>query len=184
MIAECEKQQKQIYIVISQTGTILSRILKVITGAKYNHVSLGLNEDLETLYSFGRKNPYNPFYAGFVVESPNFGTFKRFKNTEVLVYSLNVGEEKRIEISDYILDISTNRKSYHYNYFGLFSAMFKIAIRPKNSFYCSEFVREVLQHSGITGADKMPGIVQPIHFLDIPSLDLIYKGKLSDYTIN
>ena len=29
-------QNKQLYIVISQTGTLLSRILKQITGAEYN----------------------------------------------------------------------------------------------------------------------------------------------------
>lgn len=33
-------QNKQLYIVISQTGTLLSRILKQITGAEYNHASI------------------------------------------------------------------------------------------------------------------------------------------------
>lgn len=30
---------KQIFIVITQTGTMLSRILKRVTGAEYNHAS-------------------------------------------------------------------------------------------------------------------------------------------------
>lgn len=34
---------KQIFIVITQTGTMLSRILKRITGAEYNHASLSLS---------------------------------------------------------------------------------------------------------------------------------------------
>jgi len=34
------KNQRQIYIVVSQTGTWLSRILKRFTEAEYNHVSL------------------------------------------------------------------------------------------------------------------------------------------------
>ena len=40
-------QNKQLYIVISQTGTLLSRILKQITGAEYNHASISLSRDLE-----------------------------------------------------------------------------------------------------------------------------------------
>ena len=40
------KHNKQIFIVISQTGTVLSRILKRITGAEYNHASLSLSQDL------------------------------------------------------------------------------------------------------------------------------------------
>ena len=58
-------QNKQLYIVISQTGTLLSRILKQITGAEYNHASISLSRDLERMYSFGRRHPYNPFWGGF-----------------------------------------------------------------------------------------------------------------------
>ena len=76
-------QNKQLYIVISQTGTLLSRILKQITGAEYNHASISLSRDLERMYSFGRRHPYNPFWGGFVIESPRTGTFKRFSETKV-----------------------------------------------------------------------------------------------------
>ena len=65
---------KKIYIVISQTGTILSRILKALTKNPYNHSSVALREDLHVLWSFGRRHPYNPFWGGFVKESPFFGT--------------------------------------------------------------------------------------------------------------
>lgn len=54
---------KQIFIVITQTGTMLSRILKRITGAEYNHASLSLSQDLTRMYSFGRRHPYTPFGA-------------------------------------------------------------------------------------------------------------------------
>ena len=37
---------KKVYIVLSQTGTILSRILKLVTRAPYNHSSITLSEDL------------------------------------------------------------------------------------------------------------------------------------------
>ena len=71
-------QNRQLYIVISQTGTLLSRILKQITGAEYNHASISLSRDLERMYSFGRRHPYNPFWGGFVIESPPYRYLQAF----------------------------------------------------------------------------------------------------------
>ena len=82
----------EVYVVITQTGTILSRILKLITGDEYNHVSVSVDPRLETMYSFGRKNPYYPFWGGYVEESINKGTFKRFSNTDAMVLAISVNE--------------------------------------------------------------------------------------------
>ena len=89
---------KKIYIVLTQTGTLLSRVLKRLTGAKYNHVSIALDEEFNEMYSFGRINPYNPFWGGFVKESPTSGTFKRFKNTDALVLCVDIDDEKNFTI--------------------------------------------------------------------------------------
>lgn len=62
---------KKIYIVISQTGTILSKTIKLITKKKYNHVSISFNKDICNMYSFGRINPYNPFIGKYIKEHPN-----------------------------------------------------------------------------------------------------------------
>ena len=79
---------RNVYVVVSQTGTILSRILKSITKKEYNHASISLNKNLAPMYSFGRMNPYNPVWGGFVLESIHAGTFKRFKNTKAIVLEL------------------------------------------------------------------------------------------------
>ena len=63
-----ESKTDVIYIVLSHTGTVLSRLIKTFTRAEYSHVSISLDKNLEKMYSFGRINPYNPFYAGFVHE--------------------------------------------------------------------------------------------------------------------
>ncbi len=173
--------KQQIYIVISQTGTILSRILKAITGAEYNHVSLCMNENLESMYSFGRRYAYFPFYGGFVVESINHGTFRRFKNTEAIILSINVDSDIKLQMTEFVNEMIDNRKFYHYNYAGLFLAAVHIVKKKHNRYYCSEFVRDFLQKFNIEGAEDMSPIVQPIHFLNIPYTDIIYKGRLQDY---
>ena len=68
----------KIYVVLTYTGTVLSRFVKLFTKGEYSHVSISLDENLEEMYSFGRINPYIPFWGGFVQESPHYGTFKRF----------------------------------------------------------------------------------------------------------
>jgi len=177
-----EKATKKLYIIISQTGTVLSRILKAITGAEYNHASIGLEGDLQYMYSFGRKNPYNPFWAGFVTESPNFGTFKRFPDTMVKIISIEIPSDKHEAISERINYMLENKKQFGYNYWGLWLAWFKIVIKSKKRFYCSEFVKDILVSYNIEGAEKLGDIPQPVHFLNIPNIYLEYTGKLKDYS--
>lgn len=173
--------EKHVYIVISQTGTLLSRILKLITGAEYNHASISLVPDLDTMYSFGRKHPYNPFLAGFVTESARFGTFKRFSRTRIVVLDITVSEEQYQSISRRIHTMLALKKHYHYNYLGLWLAGLRICYRHKRCFYCSEFVKDLLEKQNIRGVSQMDAIVQPIHFLSLPTAQQIYTGLLHDY---
>ena len=176
-----KEMSQTIYVVISQTGTILSRILKVITGAKYNHASLSLVPDLETMYSFGRLHPYNPVHGGFVEESPHKGTFKRFRNTKVTVLSIAVTDEQYEALKDKLESMLENKDRYHYNYVGLFLAGVKIPYHQRRCYYCSEFVKEMLVRHGIRGADQLASIVEPMHFLQLPDANYVYCGKLRDF---
>src|SRR5574344_1383989 len=111
---------KKIYIVLTYTGTILSRIIKRCTKEKYAHISIGLDEELSKLYSFGRLNPYNAFIGGFVKEGINIGTFKRFKNTETVIYSLEVNDEQLKKAKEIINKIEQQKGEYKYNTIGMF----------------------------------------------------------------
>ena len=176
-----KEMSRTIYVVISQTGTILSRILKVITGAKYNHASLSLVPDLETMYSFGRLHPYNPVHGGCVEESPHSGTFKRFRNTKVTVLSIAVTDEQYRALKEKLESMLENKDRYHYNYVGLFLAGVKIPYHQRRCYYCSEFVKEMLVRHGIRGADQLASIVEPMHFLQLPDANYVYCGKLRDF---
>lgn len=175
--------EKRIYVVVTQTGTMLSRILKRITGAKYNHSSISPYTDLHLMYSFGRRHPYNPFWGGFVEESTRFGTFKRFFNTKALILELSVTKKQYTALCETLELMLRERERYHYNYLGLGLAAFRIRSRYNHHFYCSEFVREMLVRHGIVDADLLPPITQPIHFLSIPGANLIYSGRLKDYAV-
>ena len=173
--------EKHVYIVVSQTGTLLSRLLKLVTKAEYNHASISLVPDLDTMYSFGRKNPYNPFWAGFVTESARFGTFKRFSQTRIMVLDIAVSQEQFQAIERRIQIMLALKNHYHYNYLGLWLAGLRICYRKKRCFYCSEFVKDLLEKQNIKGAGQLSSIVQPIHFLKLPTARKVYTGRLADF---
>ena len=169
---------KKIYIVLTYTGTILSKIVKIYTRREFSHVSIALDEDLKEMYSFGRLNAYNPFWAGFVHEDVNKGTFKRFKNTKARVYSLEVKEEQYDKVVEVIRDIQNNRLDYNFNILGLIGVVINYKVKRERYFYCAEFVKYVLEESNIC---DLPELVKPEDFKEIDNLDVVYNGQLREY---
>ncbi len=172
---------KKIYIVLTHTGTILSQIIKNYTRDEFSHISIALDIELKQMYSFGRLNPYNPFWGGFVHEYINKGTFKRFYNTKAKVYSLEITEEQYKMIKDNIEQIEKEKDRYKFNVLGLFAAGFHKRIKMKQSFYCAEFVKYVMEKAKVhTG---LPEVVKPEDFKSINGLQEIYKGFLRKYQV-
>ena len=170
---------KKIYIVLSYTGTILSRIVKLYTRKEYSHVSISLDKNLEHMYSFGRLNPYNPFIGGFVQESPNYGTFKRFKNSKIKIYSMEVSDEDYEKIKDAIENIKKDKDSYRFNVMGLITVMAHYHLKREKCFYCAEFVKYVLTSSDLEL--DLPEIIKPDDFQKVDGTDVIFTGRLSEY---
>lgn len=171
----------KIYIVLTHTGTILSRIIKSCTKDEFSHASIALDNKLEEMYSFGRLNPYNAFLGGFVHEGIRFGTFKRFKFTETKIYSLNVDEEQYKKMKEKIKYIEINKNLYKFNTIGLFAVGLHKRIKKKNSFYCAEFVKYIIESAGIK--TNLPDMIKPEDFKILENINLVYEGKLRDYNI-
>ena len=172
---------KKIYIILTHTGTVLSRIIKCYTKNEFSHCSIALDNELNEMYSFGRLNPYNPFWGGFVHEGISFGTFKRFKNTKTKIYSLEITDEQYKEIKGIINYIENTKEIQKFNIIGLFAVGFHKRISFKNSFYCAEFVKYVIESAGIK--TNLPEIIKPEDFKNLENIKLIYNGKLKDYNV-
>ena len=170
---------KKIYIILTYTGTILSRIVKIYTRKEYSHVSISLDKELTKMYSFGRLNPYNPFWGGFVHEAPKKGTFKRFKNTTSKIYSLEITDEQYQNMEKVIEEFNKQEKNYHFNTLGLIGVIMNYRIQRKESFYCAEFVKYVFEHSNIT--IELPEIIKPDDFEKIQGLSVVYTGRFNEY---
>ncbi|MUV37483.1 hypothetical protein JNUCC1_01289 [Lentibacillus sp. JNUCC-1] len=53
--------EQTVYFLFTDTGTYLSKAINYCTKQPLNHVSIGFDDELSEVYSFGRKRPKNPF---------------------------------------------------------------------------------------------------------------------------
>ena len=173
---------KNIYIVMTQTGTLLSKIIKGYTGCEYAHVSISLDKNLDEMYSFGRLNPYNPFWGGFIHERVNSGTFKRFKNTIAGIVELEVTDEQYNNLRNIIKKMEERINPCRFNILGLILVGFNIKYEMEDHFYCAEFLKYLFEECNIE--NNLPRLVAPDDFKNIKGIKYIYKGKLSEYREN
>lgn len=119
------------------------------------------------------------FIAGFVHEKINEGTFRRFKRTKATIYSIMVEDEQYEKIKNKIEKIQRNKEKYKFNIQGLLAVSIHKRIRAPRTFYCAEFVKYVLQKSGVK--INLPEIIRPEDFKSLPNKNLEYQGLLRRY---
>lgn len=133
--------KKNIYIVFSCTNTKIGAMIRYVTKNKYNHVSIALEGDLKTMYSFTRYRANAPLVAGFSEESP---LRYIYDNTDVKICRIPVSEEKYKEVFDYIEEIQKNSKRYIYNYLSALLVPTGRKICIPDAYTCLEFCVHIL----------------------------------------
>lgn len=176
-----KSKKRTIYIVLTNTGSVPTRIIQVYTKAPYNHVSISFCKDLRQIYSFGRKKYNNPLWGGFVIESIDGEIYEYFSETTCSIFSLEVDRGVYYRMKKVIKQFEKERDKYVYSFIGLLGVVIKVPIEREYGYFCSQFVATVLEKSGLNLFDKQPGLVTPNDFMNLKELNHIYTGKLSDY---
>ncbi len=172
------ENNKKIYVILTQTGTIPARIIKLITKAPYNHTSITCDEELYDIYSFCRKFKRTPLPAGFVNET-EIGVFEMFRLVPCEVYAFDVTDEQYDTYQNLIDNFKRKSKIYAYNVLGLFALGFGIPVHRKNHYICSQFVAEILTECGVAKFHKDLCLVKPDDFRYLKNARLVYKGDLN-----
>ncbi|MGG4033365.1 hypothetical protein ABEV74_06600 [Paenibacillus cisolokensis] len=175
-------QNKKLYILLSDTGTWLSKCIRFYTRHSLNHASISFDEHLSEVYGFGRLNPRNPFLGGFTKEEV-FGNLVRDENrfTNCVIFSFAVQPEVYERIRRRIEYFKCNSNRYRYNFLGLFGVMLDIPLRRKQAYFCTEFVSWLLHDHGMPLANKHPSLMTPADILACDKLQLVYAGDLRRY---
>ncbi|MCJ7841450.1 hypothetical protein MUB24_11195 [Lederbergia sp. NSJ-179] len=170
--------EKRVYILLSDTGTIFTRLIKLYTKKPYNHASIAFDQNLLEVYSFGRINPYNPFKGGFVKEDLQGDLFKQARCS---IYCCTVTDAQIEKMNHYIHRIEAQAEIYRYNLIGLFAVALNKPFNRRNAFFCSQFVATVLLESNVIKFDKPLSLITPHDLQASPRFELIFQGKLSDF---
>ena len=168
----------RVYILLTQTTSVLTKVLKFCTKKPYNHASLAFDERLEYTYSFGRINPDDPLIGGFSHERLDAGVFKE---AECQLLSIDVTPDQYQKMRQHVAHIEANQIKYKYNFLGLFGAKFDFKIERKHAYFCSQFVSKVLQEVGLFPEDFPSHLVHPSDLARHINLKIEYQGLLSEY---
>lgn len=171
---------KKIYIIFSYTGTYFSTFLRMMSGEKYIHVSISLDDKLKNVYSFGRKNPKWMFPSGFVMEDMKLIT-SFFEGATCQIYELPVRLVDLVHLRRELKKYIDHQNEYHYNLKGLVHIKFNRIYHRDHNFVCSQFVDKILQDSGIYDFHCDYSVIRPKNIMSIPNLKLIYEGKIINY---
>ncbi len=170
---------KKIYIILTQSGTIVSKAIKFFTHDEFNHSSIALDNTLKKFYSFGRIYRDIVLPGGFVIENAFTHVFGKFKKIPCMILEKEVSDEQYEVIKNEINEFIINRKKYSYDLKNLFFAKTKITFKHNNKYFCSSFVAHILDVAKIPlphSIEKM----RPYEFSKLDDIKVYYKGELKE----
>lgn len=176
---------KSIYIILTQSGTEISKLIKLFTKEPYNHSSICIDESFNEFYSFGRKKANYVLPGGFIIENAFKHVFAKYEKVPCLILKKDVTDEQYENLKNNINHFIENNNSFSYAIIGLLLANTNFTFVNKSKFFCSQFVAKLLNDISIE-TPKIPAHMHPMDFTKIANVQIIYEGELKDFcnTIN
>lgn len=175
-------EKAYLYIVLTRTNTMISRLIHLFTRDEYTHAALSLDKDLQEMYSFARKYTHNPFIGRFKHEHLEEGIYKQAKHLPGVVLEVEVPRENYAEARELVEQFIANRSRYKYNFRGLIYGLLNRPTTRDDRFLCSQFVYFVLYQSGIADFQTPANLVRPVDFLGLDA-QIVYQGDLKELVV-
>lgn len=172
-----------IYLIFVKTDTLLSRSIGAITKSDYTHVALSLDDSFRNMYTFGRRRPSNPFFAGLTTENFHTGVYQRSPYCKAMIYKIPVSENQLEKLKRELYRYYSSDEKYRYNFLGLFAVMMDKPWKRKGYYFCSQFVSSLLSSSDIWHSPKEHELTQPCDLIHINNKEIFYKGYTSDFSL-
>ncbi|HOQ74687.1 MAG TPA: hypothetical protein PLZ65_09855 [Limnochordia bacterium] len=169
--------KEHLYVVLTRTNTIISRLIHLFTQDEYTHAALALDRELTEMYSFARKYTYYPFLGRFKHERLDEGIYKLAKQLPGVVLELEVEAEQYEKARRLVQSFKDNSARYKYNCRGLVYGLLHRPTKRDDRFLCSQFVYHVLHSSGIADFQVPANLVKPVDFLKLPGR-IVFQGDL------
>ena len=169
---------KKIYVLLTKTGTVPSKIIGKLSRARFSHASLSIDNEFTDMFSFGRKG-MKVFPGGFAKENLRTRVLKKYENCPCEVISMEVTDENYEKIKNKALYFSDNKDLFGYSYIGIFACWCRIKLKFKNRYFCSQCVSEILK-AGNVQLPYDPLLMRPMDFMKIKDIKKEYLGTVKD----
>jgi len=143
--------ERAVYFIFTSTNSMMGRIIRIVTGSRFNHISLSLSDDFHEMYSFARYHRDAPLQGGFVVESPLRYYDYRFKTVWVKICRLPVSDSRYVGLVRTLAGLKRRPERYLYNTVSAVLAPFDKRRSVPGAYTCCEFAERVLDHLGAGG---------------------------------
>src|SRR5690554_6615617 len=111
-------EKYHLYVVFTRAKTIVSRLIHFVSKDEFTHSAISFHKDLRLMYSFARKNTYNPFIGRFRTEELDKGVYGLQKKLPGVVIEIEVTKEQYEKAKKLVDEFVRNIDKYKYNYFG------------------------------------------------------------------
>lgn len=174
-----------VYVLLVHTGTKLSSAILKVTNAEFGHACISFDSSLKKMYSFGRKDPKNPFAGGFVMESLGEGFYNQevMDKTHYAIYVVPCTKYQIEKMKKRLQYFIKNKSKFIFDFFGLITNYFGIVANPKLRYFCSRFVADIL-NAGANNKKKYikePSLMDPEDFKHTDFAHFVAGGMLCNY---
>lgn len=163
--------KRKTFILLTRFPDTGSKAIHFFTGFRYTHASIGLEEDMNTFYSFVVK--------GFIAEKITRYVRSDKALLPCLLYELEVSEEVYGRIKEVIRSFAEKKELLRYSRLGLVLSLFHISFGRQNYYFCSQFVAEVLKYSGAAYLKKDSELYLPCDFRNLQGVRKKFQGDLT-----
>jgi len=171
---------KSIYLLLTRSASVPSRLIGLLTDEPFTHVSLAFEPDLSVLYSFARKYPAVPLPAGLMEEYLDRGFYRKQGDIPCALLRMDVPDKIYYRAKTLVYNMLQRRESYRYSLLGLLFCRLRIPFEAPDRYFCSQFVGTVLSESGAAELPKPASLLHPFDFCSMDGLHVLYLGGLTE----
>ncbi len=169
-------KKRKIFILLTRFYDTGARILRVATGCRYTHASIGLQEDMNTFYSF-RLN-------GFIEEKVTRYVKPGKEASPCQLYELEVSKKVYNRVKKALLSFVNKKSFFAYSHLGVVMGLMRIPLKRERKFFCSQFVAHILEKTNALTLKKNSSLYMPADFTKLPGLKLNFQGNMQGLLAN
>lgn len=168
-----------IYLAMVDTPGLFAGLIRRFLRQKYIHVAVAMDERMEEAYSFGRRNPRIPFFAGFEREDKE-KILRAFPTADYMVCALACSAEQKNGIRRRLEEDYGRRWRLHYAVLGLPFIVRGIPFYQRGHYTCSSYIARLLEENGIRISEKHFSLVTPKDFYLYADKKVLFEGSLAE----